>query len=279
MAAATPTFDQTAELQTDEAADTPRQCRRSGTRSAGARYSNYLRLLIGKLDNWLRRFYGVREFSGDPQCILRVAINRAAHCTRLADGCVVPGGAAIIDLHLWNEHLQHLSFRSNGLGTASVLRHQIDAGLEELARFMATEPSLAEIAALRARTAFVPNSRLPKLLRVARSFGFEPSASGEAVSFAAQVHDFWENFFILALAWAFNPSVCRRNNVFRARCELWVSRDALFTRYRRLLGDEPTTDEKSLRPLASALNGMFQDHALSTLTRVPSTVPSGPTSI
>jgi hypothetical protein len=237
------------------------QHRRPTANPARNPYSHYLRVLISELDDALRRSHGVREFSEDPQCILRIAIRRTTNCTHLADGSTVPCGAAIIDLHLWNEHLPDLSSRSTGLGRATRLRRQIEASLEELTWRLVSEPSFAEIRALRARAAFVPRRRLAKLLRVARSFEFGTDAADTHRCFTRQMHDFWENFLIWALAWAYNPNAPRRNRVFRARCELWVSREALLMRYHRRSSEA----RKGLPPLATVSNEQFRDHDLSLL--------------
>jgi hypothetical protein len=133
--------------------------------------------LVRKLDDALRRLYDVREFSERPGCLLRIAIRRAAVDVCLADGCGVPRGAKILGLHLWNEHLPSLSPRSSNLGRANALRRQIGASLDELAGYVASDPLLDCIVALRARTALVPRKRLPKLLRIARAYGFDTVTS------------------------------------------------------------------------------------------------------
>jgi YkoP domain len=190
--------------------------------------------LVRKLDDALRRFYGVREFSDQPGCLLRIALGRAAAGICLANGYEVPRGAAIIELHLWNEHLSRLSSSGSSLGAAATLRRQIDVSLCELADYIEFEPALAGIVALRARTALVPEKRLGKLLRIVRAFGFDTVARDAPDSLGTRVHDFWENFLIWALAWtAFNPTARRRNGLLRPRCEVWISRDALMAKYNR----------------------------------------------
>jgi YkoP domain len=200
--------------------------------------------LVRKLDDALRRLYGVREFSDQLGCLLRIAIGRAAAGIYLANGCEVPRGAAIIELHLWNEHLSRLSPRDSSLGGAAILRRQIDASLCELAEYIEFEPALAGIVALRARTALVPKKRLGKLLRIVRAYGFDTVARDAPDSLGTRVHDFWENFLIWALAWTFNPTARRRNGLLRPRCEVWISRDALMARYSR---------NRVARPLVAAI--------------------------
>jgi hypothetical protein len=217
----------------------------ASTRSGRQCY--WLRALVRRLDDALRRLYGVREFSDRPDCLLRIAIGRALDGIRLADGSEIPRGSAIIELHLWNEHLSTLlSSRGNNLGWANALRRRVDASLGELADCIASDPFFAGVNALRARIVLVSRRRLPKLIRVARAFGFETVASDAPEPFGTRVHGFWENFFIRALVWTFNPTALRRAGLRRVRCEVWIPRDALLARYRRPLGS--TFVEKAIGP-------------------------------
>jgi hypothetical protein len=193
--------------------------------------------LVRRLDTALRRFHGVREFTDRPDCLLRIAIRRATGDVRLADGSNLTRGALVLDLHLWNEHLATMPSLSVGLGRASALRRQIGASLCELADYIAFEPSLGRIVALRARTAFVPRPRIPKLLRIARAYGFDTVETPGIDPLWRRIHDFWENFLIWSLAWTFNPAALRGKGLLRPRCELWVSRDAFIARYRQRLTD------------------------------------------
>lgn len=203
----------------------------SATAGTGPR-SSWPHRLVWKLDGALRRLYGVREFSDRPGCLLRIAIGRAAAGLCLSDGYEIARGAEIIELHLWNEHLSGLSSRLGSLGRAAALRRQIGISLRELAGHVKSQPSLAGIVALRARTAFVSRNGLEKLLRIARAYGFDTVISGAPNSLVMRLHDFSENLLIWALAWTFNPAALRRNGLLRPRCELWISRHALTARYR-----------------------------------------------
>lgn len=198
--------------------------------------------LVRRLDTALRRFHGVREFSERPDCLLRIAIGCAAADARLADGSDVARGAQVLDLHLWNEHLADLPPLSIGLGRASALRRQFGASFCELAGYIESEPSLGRVAALRARTALVPRARIPKLLRIARAYGFDTVEPPGTDPLSRKVHDFWENFLIWLLAWTFNSTALRGEGLVRPRCEIWVSRDAFIARH----GRRPTERQPDL---------------------------------
>ena len=204
----------------------------AGAPAGGAPPAFLRHCLVRWLDAALRHYYGIHEFSDRPDCVLRIALGRAGDGVQLGDGSYVPRGAEVLELHLWNEHLlPNLPAHVVGLGRTSALRRRIAVSLRELAGHLQTEPSLARVAAVRARAAFVPNSRVRKLLRVVGWFGFDAVEPARAGSFPIRLHDFWENFLLLALAWTFNPAALRGNGVMRGRCELWVSREAFIARY------------------------------------------------
>jgi hypothetical protein len=61
------------------------------------------RLLVWGLDAILRRVYGVWEFTQNPQCILRVSVERIPLAFTLSDGTVLHKGDLCCVTHLWNE--------------------------------------------------------------------------------------------------------------------------------------------------------------------------------
>ena len=65
--------------------------------------------LIYRLDALLRHFYRIREFTDDPNCLLRLAMKPASTPLSLSDGTMIMPGDPVGELHLWNDHL--LPFR------------------------------------------------------------------------------------------------------------------------------------------------------------------------
>lgn len=61
--------------------------------------------IIAPLDNLLRSYYAISEFSDDPHCILRIGRGVASDRILLMDGTAIEDGEPIGTLHLWNEHL------------------------------------------------------------------------------------------------------------------------------------------------------------------------------
>jgi hypothetical protein len=66
---------------------------------------DFLRRLIRVADAASRRIGGVSEFETAEDGLLRIAEGHAEHDFVFRDGTHVRQGQAVIDLHLWNEHL------------------------------------------------------------------------------------------------------------------------------------------------------------------------------
>ena len=62
-------------------------------------------------DALLRHLYQIREFTDDPNCLLRLAIKQAGTPLRLSDGTRIMPGDPIGELHLWNDHVPPFSVR------------------------------------------------------------------------------------------------------------------------------------------------------------------------
>lgn len=61
--------------------------------------------IIALIDNLLRSYYAIYEFTDDPNCILRIGRDVATEGIRLSDGTEIKVGDPIGTLHLWNEQL------------------------------------------------------------------------------------------------------------------------------------------------------------------------------
>jgi hypothetical protein len=216
-------------------------------RSAGSRRGRprpaLPRRFVRAIDAALRRFYDIREFSDAPDCLLRIAVVRARRDTLLADGRRVRRGEAVVELHLWNERLAAAPRATESLRRTNDLRRSFAASLRELAEHLAGEPDLGDVAAVRARAGFASRRRLPKLLRVARAYGFQPAWPGGGGRQPGRWSEFAQNLFTCVLTWTFNPAALRGDMLLRSHCDLWVSRDAFIARH----GRQP-------RPAAGATN-------------------------
>src|ERR1700759_1585764 len=60
-------------------------------------------------DGILRSYYGIYEFTDDPDCVLRVGLGQARAPVLLSDGTDLQLGELVGTLHFWNEHLPRYS--------------------------------------------------------------------------------------------------------------------------------------------------------------------------
>src|SRR3972149_1401622 len=95
---------------------------------------------------WLPRL-GVYEFSADPECILRIRLARAPHELPLP-GSLVPAGAPVIELHLWNEHVPPMPAGGPDLAWAREATHRFIRSMGSLAGHMRQDPRLVTARAL-----------------------------------------------------------------------------------------------------------------------------------
>jgi YkoP domain len=180
------------------------------------------------LDRWLRRRHGVYEYTNDPECIFR--INRAAAEVDLllSDGSHIRPGDPILNLHLWNEHIQPMPHDGATLAWARRLSRAVDISLRELAQSLAGQYDLDDIAALRADMRLGPTARSQQLARIAARYGFESAAFRAETG---SLRQFGENILICLLLLAANPAAIRTDVLRRDHALVYLSRAGLERRY------------------------------------------------
>lgn len=206
------------------------------------------------LDSLLRRCYGIREFSRDPDCLLRLAVTRSRRDLTLADGTTIRRGEPVGDLHLWNERIPPMPPGGPDLAWGLRFQRRLKRSLEELVAYLASEPGLEALRAFRAVGSFMsrptqlagansaggtaarpgnPATVLAgPLMSLAERMGFEIVDDDGAPGFWRRFAEFWENAFNLALVWAYNrPSLRSRTLPGLRRVQLWVSREGLVRKY------------------------------------------------
>lgn len=192
--------------------------------------------VVGSADAVLRRYYGVREFTTDPTCVLRIAMTEARADLRLADATEVRRGDPVGVVHLWNEHLPRFASGGPDLHWANAMRHRIQHSLAALASHVETDPEWLGVRAFCACAALSGGWRKGRVQRVARRYGFDLIETGEFSP--GSLRAIGEDIVIWALTRAFNPVAVRRQPFLRPRQELWTSRQTLLARYGR---DQATT--------------------------------------
>jgi hypothetical protein len=182
---------------------------------------------VFRLDRVLRKWQGIYEFCQAGDCLLRVAITSASKKIELPDGSVVRPGDQIIEIHWWNEHVARLIADRPALARAKVLLSLVQHSFEQLARYVATAPEAQEARFIHGN-AVLPMHREDELVALVRDFGF--CAIHPPAGYLEQVHDFFEEYLVRALLWAFHRRKARRRRVLR-RVDLWATRADFLERY------------------------------------------------
>ena len=202
----------------------------SAMRSIGG---DFFRRLVRVADAALRRIGGVSEFETADDGLLRIAERDAEHDFVFRDGTHVRQGQAVIDLHLWNEHLPPFPNGGPELGWKKRVRQQLMASLHRLAFRIVDNPRLQGAQALQV-TISIPNLGQQSLLaRLLISTGFE---AGEMTSRKSAILRFLDNIWAWLLTWTYNPRALVGWRFNRTRAEFWMSR----TRCLALYGDGAT---------------------------------------
>ena len=191
---------------------------------------------VQSIDFLLRRAQGVREFSQREGCILRLSLGRAGMGQALSDGTVIRAGDPVGQIHLWNERLPLMGRAGADLAWARAFRFQFARSLEELAAYVAHEPSLAEVKAVYGEMAFTL-ADLEMARRFAQQMGFDFLERPGAASARGRWAQFWDNLYTLMLIWTYNPASLRGKALGQLRrYQLWISREKLLAHYARNRG-------------------------------------------
>lgn len=189
--------------------------------------SNWVRGAIQHIDDQVRRQLGVAEFTGDDECILRIALSPAAQRVALADGVIVEPGDRVVELHLWNEHLMLNGARGIGFGAA--VHRRLLKSLGKLAQAMRDDPNLGEAKAVCAHMASASRHDSAAIDRFVARFGFEAVAEARARPLRHLVDDAW----LWGLTFAFRPHTLRSRRLLRNHYAVWISRAGFEARFGR----------------------------------------------
>jgi hypothetical protein len=180
-----------------------------------------------RVDAILRRRMGVAEFSGDPECLIRVSRIEAGRALTLAGGAVRPGDA-VLEIHLWNEHLPPIPADGRTASWANLFKRRMRFSLALLARHVAQHPECRHIVAITASPAFPDRIGPLPLARLCEHFGWEIVPPRHA---SDGIHARLDGLLVWLLIWAFNPAGLRDRGVAHRRIEVWMSRARLLERY------------------------------------------------
>lgn len=199
----------------------------------------FLRFLIIPIDFLLRKLTGIREFSRDPGCILRVSIGKSDKDLVLRDGTRIQVGDPVGELHLWNERLPRMRSSGPDMAWGVSFHKQIVTSLCLLARYVECAPEFKSVRAYRGRIGIKEEKGRETVLKLAPRFGFEvienPGGTCKKAGlkgFMDGVRWFFDNLYASGLMLVFNPSSLRQKKFSCfLRPEIWISARSLRGRY------------------------------------------------
>jgi hypothetical protein len=186
--------------------------------------SQLLRQVIRGVDARLRRSIGIVEFDRSDDALVRIAVARADREIELSDGTRLRPGEPVLELHLWNEHLQPLPPEGPTLRWAVATRRQLARSLARLAAYVLAAPELDGVKALCMKPAFGSRSLARDLGWLVAKHGFESLAERGKPARRYDMHRWLDSFWLWLLTWAFNPLSLRGRRFRRTRQEFWTSR-------------------------------------------------------
>jgi len=189
----------------------------------------WLQSAVFALDARIRDKLGVYEYTVHPECLFRLQLVHVEDPLVLADGTAVARGSRALALHLWNERMPIMGPLGPTLAWARKVDRAIHASLRELARYLAAQPSLRDIAAICGDMPVRSVVQAKQLARIMARYDFE-AAVGTADR-RSLIHRFGDAVLVLMLVWATNPCVVRSALLRCGNIRLCVSRAALERRY------------------------------------------------
>ena len=201
----------------------------SDAASPSARQGPIARLIM-RMDESMRRERGVVEFEGASGTILRIAVVPSDVDATLPSGLEIKKGDPIIELHFANERLPQAGAGA-GIGWGAKFGRLLVTSFRELAQGVQIDPRLQDAKAILARLAFAGERNRGDTHRFGERLGFECLPVPAKVPFARQVHDFGEDLWLVGLTWVFNRGSLKGRSVLRLREDLWMTKDALISRY------------------------------------------------
>jgi hypothetical protein len=200
----------------------------SAERRPRAPYSHpWLAQALFAFDVRQRRRQAVFEYSRNPACIFRLDISRARCLLVLRDGTRVGAGGRLARLHFWNEQIPPLPGDGATIGWARRMQRAIAISLNELARYLAEQPDLADVAIVCADVPSATRSQSGQLARIMAYYGFETIAEPEHLSFGERLHRLGENILISLIVLAHNAGALRSDTLLRVRVPIYLSRRVL----------------------------------------------------
>jgi len=187
-----------------------------------------MRSAIRALDACLRRRLGVFEFCDAADCVLRARVTPAMHPIALPDR-LVPRGAAVLDLHLWNEHVPAMPPAGPDLAWALTFQRRLIFSFRALAGHIPHDPRMATVQAVGGVTVLLLPGDERGSEKLLRRLGFTVLPCHSPLG---RFGEFWGNLFSWWIMWTYNPASLRQRRFTRLqRTEVWMTIAAFLERY------------------------------------------------
>jgi hypothetical protein len=175
----------------------------------------------------------IEEYCQRPDCVFRISLLHSPEEVHLADGALVHRGDLVGDLHYWNEHMPALPEGKPALAWALAADRAVRDSLRELAKSIESDPRYREVRAFTGEMGGMPRRGARKLEKSGSRYGFESRPVEPPRGLVGRLRRWGEDMLLRLLAWGYNPVSLWRRGASPARCRLWMSREALLSRYGR----------------------------------------------
>lgn len=179
------------------------------------------------LDARLRDHLGVIEYSAHPACIFRLQIAPERRHLMLADGTPLRPGDRMALLHFWNEHIPPVPKGGTTIRWARRMQNCISISLQELTRYLSSEPGLCDILGVCADVPSATRAQCQQIECIMAYYGFETIMETGRLPLGARIHRLGENILISLTVFAQNPAALRLDTLRRVRVPIYLSRPTL----------------------------------------------------
>lgn len=187
-----------------------------------------MRSLIRGLDAFLRRAYGVFEFSESQDCILRLQVTTTPHSLSFSEH-TIPSGGKVLFLHIWNEHMLPMPTGGADLAWTKRMLQAFIKSLGEVAGYIRWEPAMRDVRAVGGITVLLFSGDRANGARFMEKLGFTVMPYSNPLG---RFGEFWENFYSWMLMWTYNPGSIRYRHVMAfKRAEFWMPVEEFVKRF------------------------------------------------
>jgi hypothetical protein len=183
--------------------------------------------LIFAFDRLLRRRQGVFEYTAHPSCVFRLQISRCTRDRTLRDGTRMLAGQRFAQLHYWTEQMPPIPPSGPTIASGRALHRGIQISLVELARYLRSQPDLADIEVVFGDVPSGGAEKFDQISRIMTRYGFEVIPEPDALTAAQKLRRWGENVFISLIVAARSVGALHLNTLRRVRVPIYLSRRTL----------------------------------------------------